>query len=209
MSIMVCPNCRMRVLSRSDGTCPGCHLVIAEAEEQPLAETSEISPAISPATFPKAGMEQQLRPWRVGLILLGVSQMVTAHRFTWWGALLMVVGLASFYFREAPMFVVYAVILAWAGLSSSLKGETLLLKGFALLQGLAAYSLYRRFRRFHQVEHVTPPLHETHGALPRSARLFPWLAITLGVGAPTAFVIALVGTGANAFFWHSRTLLTI
>ncbi len=209
MSIMVCPNCRMRVLSRSDGTCPSCHFVIAEAEEQPLAQTSKISPTISPETSLKSEMEKQLRPWRRGLILIGVAQMMVAQRFSAWGALLIVVGLASYYFREAPMFVVYAVPLAWVGLSNLLQGETLLWKGYALLQGYGAYILYQRFRRFRQVEQVASSPHDPHGALSRSARLFPWLAITLGVGALAAFVIALVGIRANVFFWHSRTLLTI
>ena len=39
--IIVCPNCRMRVLAKSDGTCPSCHFMLEWAGSQIELKTPE------------------------------------------------------------------------------------------------------------------------------------------------------------------------
>ncbi len=41
MSIVVCPNCRLRVLPKSDGSCPSCHAILEKADQQPTSKTRD------------------------------------------------------------------------------------------------------------------------------------------------------------------------
>lgn len=41
MSTIICPNCRMRVLPKSDGTCPSCHSILEKAHHRTAVTPSE------------------------------------------------------------------------------------------------------------------------------------------------------------------------
>lgn len=76
MGIMVCPICRTRVLPKSDGTCPSCRSVIAEAEEPPILKASESSPATSPEVHSKTGT-------KYGEIVSQAWQLTWRNKYLW------------------------------------------------------------------------------------------------------------------------------
>lgn len=68
MGIMICPNCRARVLPKSDGTCPSCQSLIAEVEEPSVLKVPRASPVNSPAPYPKAGTQYReivMQAWQL------------------------------------------------------------------------------------------------------------------------------------------------
>jgi hypothetical protein len=68
-----------------------------------------------------AAMLKEIRSWGFWSLGLGAVHLVTSGFLSApWGVLLIIVGLASFYFRTASMFIIYAVTLAWAALSNLL-----------------------------------------------------------------------------------------
>jgi hypothetical protein len=142
-------------------------------------------------------MLKENRSWGYGLLVIGALHVVTSGILSAsWGIMLIVVGLASFYFRTAPMFIVYAVTLAWAGLSNLSGGETGWVI-FALFQMYLAYSVFRKYRRFHDAESNYAKLataDATLDTLPaeRAARLFPWLGALLSCSSLLGFVLVFV-----------------
>ncbi|MEW5941576.1 MAG: hypothetical protein AB1750_18070 [Chloroflexota bacterium] len=72
----------------------------------------------------KVLMQRELRNGAFAMLFIGVLQMISAGGFSPWGFLLIGVGLAAFYFREAPMFIIYATTMAWAALSNLLSAES-------------------------------------------------------------------------------------
>ncbi|HEX6269639.1 MAG TPA: hypothetical protein VFZ43_05360 [Anaerolineales bacterium] len=128
---------------------------------------------------------KEIRSWGFWSLGLGVLHLIGSGILSApWGLLLIVVGLASFYFRTASMFIVYGVTMSWAALSNLLGGAG----GwniFALLQVYFAWRLFQQFRRFRKVEEEllgTAPDETETPAFPaeRTARLFPWLGLFLG-----------------------------
>ena len=127
----------------------------------------------------------------------GVLHIVASgHLNAPFGVMLIVVGLASFYFRSASMLVVYAVTLAWAGVSNLTTGQWLWI-GFAVLQGFFCFQILRRFLRYREAEQALedPSDLDTSGLTPeRSAMIFPWAALVLG----GLSLLAFVGVFASA-----------
>jgi len=146
-------------------------------------------------------MLKEIRSWGFWLLGLGALHVITSGFLSApWGIMLIVVGLASFYFRNASMFIVYAVTLAWAGVSNLIGGGT----GWVVLaffQMFLAFSVFRKYRRFRDVEGNYAKL-ATEGITPeplsteRAARFFPWLGALLScsslLGLVLVFVIAIV-----------------
>ena len=75
MSIVICPNCKMKVIPRSDGNCPSCQFELALPEEEVAV--------VVPAPRPKQGSQPVdaqawksilmiLTPTLVGLIMLAI-----------------------------------------------------------------------------------------------------------------------------------------
>lgn|GEM_PF-1637795 len=186
---------------------------LAGTEAAPLLNTPQALTAAT-VTGTRSVMYRQLQSWGVWLLVTGAAQMVATKGFSPWGTLLIGLGLASFYFREPTMFLIYMVAMAWAGLSNLLHGDGLW-KGFAFLQALWAYQLFqqfqqfqrfRRFRRFRHVQHLTPT--EISTDLPttseRARGLFPRLALILGASSLTVFVLALSGNEVNVLFFKNQ-----
>lgn len=74
MQIMVCPNCKMRVLPNADGTCPSCHRPLTEPE--PVSET-----AAPPA--PMAQVAPPSNQARVGDMVSQAWRLTLDHRRLW------------------------------------------------------------------------------------------------------------------------------
>jgi len=141
-----------------------------------------------------AAMLKEIRSWGLWSLGLGAMHLVTAGFLSApWGILLLLVGLGSFYFRSASMFIIYAVTLAWAALSN-LTSFQVGWAAFALLQLFLAYRVFQQYRRFHSVEGEIQRLvaAEPDQGVPlpgRAARFFPWLGSLLSCSSLLGFVV--------------------
>lgn len=189
---------------------------LAGTEAAPVLNAPQAVTALE-VTGTQSLMYRELRSWGVWLLVMGGAQMVAAQGFSPWGTLLIGIGLASFYLRESPMFLIYAVTVAWAGLSNLLHGEGLW-KGFALFQGLLTYQLFVQFQRFRRVEHLPPTeistdlpaTPEPNASRPpeRARNLFPWLALILGASSLTVFILSFAGSVVNVLFFKNKVFTT-
>lgn len=134
---------------------------------------------------------KEIRSWSITLLFFGVLHIVASGLLSApYGVMLIVVGLASFYFRSAAMLVVYAVTLAWAGVSNLMSGQWIWI-GFAVVQGYFCFRILRRFFRYRQAEQAleAPSDADASGLTPgRSAKIFPWAGFFLGGLSLVAFV---------------------
>ncbi len=142
-----------------------------------------------------AQMLAGIRSWGRTLLILGVIYFFIFGFFSSsWGLLLVLVGLASFYFRDAAMFVVYGVTLLWATLMNLLSGSSAWLV-FSLLQIYWTYQVFRQFFQYRKIQtDYATLLVEEGSSLPRSAdRIFPWGGCLMGFLAPVGLVLTFVG----------------
>ena len=168
--------------------------------EAPTLNSPETVMAVDLAEA-QALMQRELRSWTIWLLVLGVLQMITAGGFSSWGVLLIVVGLASLYFRESAMFGVYAVTVAWAGLSNLLYSETGAWNVFAFFQFYLTFIIFKQFRRFQKAEREAKAQaisEDSPKTTSRAEMLFPWLSAILGVGALGGYGLFWVGIFARA-----------
>lgn len=166
----------------------------ALAEPESLLDSPRAAAAAA-TTETQSALRRELRSWSFALLILGVFQIVSAQSLSPWGIVLIGVGLASFYFHSAPLFIVYAVIVGWASLQNLLYAD-LLWNGFALLQAYWSFRLVQQFRRFHPAEQaelagLAEPEAANAGA-DRSRRLFPWLALGLGLSSLALYVLVVL-----------------
>lgn len=129
-------------------------------------------------------MLKEIRSWGFWSLGLGVMHLIGSGIFSApWGLLLIIVGLASFYFRTAAMFIVYGVTMSWAAFSNLRGGAGWNI--FALLQVYFAWRIFQQFRRFLKAEKEFLRTAPEETEIPaftaeRTARLFPWLGLFLG-----------------------------
>src|SRR5690349_3186775 len=164
-----------------------------EFQDVPIEPSPSVSPQILPVTILK-----EIRSWAVTSLILGALHLFVSGFFSApWGVLLMTVGLASFYVRSSAMLVVYAVTLAWAGVSNLISGESGWV-GFAVLQFFLVYRVFRNFQLFRRSESALTEAELSASDLTpaRAAAIFPWAALTLGVlslvGLVGVFLLAVV-----------------
>jgi hypothetical protein len=179
-------------------------------EEQPIAPEGSAREAVTAAEHDL--LNRELRSWSLWLLVMAGLQFLAEGGFSAWGAVLAVVGLASFYFRAAPMLVVYGVTVAWAAVNNLLYADAAW-KVFALLQVYWAVRLFGQFRRFRTLEQpAAAPTFGVGEAGPASvgaqrARLwFPWLALGLGVGSLVLFGGVVAAAFFNAAFLDHPTI---
>lgn len=157
---------------------------LIEQEEISLTE-EEAMQALDAIAGAHALMLKEIRSWGIWLLGFGVLHVLTSGFLSApWGIMLIVVGLGSFVFRSASMFIVYGVTLAWAAISNLSSFEVTWVV-FSLLQVYMAYRTFRQYGRFNKVESAYSKLVnivEEDGSIPadRTARWFPWLSLLLG-----------------------------
>jgi hypothetical protein len=144
------------------------------------AKIEAVKPAPAPV-FPGTILKE-IRSWAFTLLVLGglhigASGFLSAP----WGILLILVGLASFYFRSSAMLVIYAVTLIWAGISNLTSGQAIWIGG-AFIQWYLALRIFRTFVRFQETETKVAAESNSNELTPRRvAAVFPWAATLLGV----------------------------
>jgi hypothetical protein len=142
-------------------------------------------------------MLSKIKSWGQALLLLGVVQMIASGVLSAaWGVLLLLVGVASFYFKDAAMFMVYAMTILWAGIGNLFGGGWIWV-GYGVLQFYWAFGLLREFLRFRhvQAEYATHVQSDpSKGAAPpmRARRIFPWASLILGVLVLAGLVVVFV-----------------
>jgi hypothetical protein len=88
-----------------------------------MAMVSVAAPPLDTASVVQAHekMLKEVRSWGYVSLGLGALHLISSG-FTGlsapWGVLLIAIGLTSFYFKEAAMFVIYGTTLGWAALTN-------------------------------------------------------------------------------------------
>jgi len=152
-----------------------------------------------PLTLPDPGLELQashtamlkeIRSWGLWSLGLGVIHIFSSGFLnSGWGILLIIVGIFSFYYRTAPMFMVYTVALSWAAVSNliSLNTEWVVL---ALFQIYLAFRTFKDFQRFRKSEdELTQADSDISMACQRARKSFPWIGSLLGCSSVIGLVI--------------------
>ena len=173
-------------------------------DETIVADAPSAVPPTAPSTAEVTAtaydlMLRRIRSWGLWSLGWGVMHVVGLGALSApFGILLLLVGLASFYFREAAMFVVYGVTLAWAATSNMLSGEASWI-GLGLVQLVFVYRIFRQFFHFRRVQADHAELTADTGldsppAPERAPHIFPWLAALLGPLALAGLVASFVGS---------------
>ena len=153
-------------------------------------------------------MLKEIRSWGLWSLGLGVVHILSSGFLnSGWGILLIVVGLSSFYFRTAPIFVIYTVALSWAALTNLLSLST----GWVVMSLLQLYFAFRTFKDFQRFRKSEDKLTLTSKDIStnsqRAAKSFPWIGSLLGCSSLVGFVILFILTiylGAT-YGWESLT----
>ncbi len=163
-------------------------------QNRPMPTTSTFS-KFSPAY---AKMFREIKNWGVVLLILGAIQLFTGGFNNMWAILLIIVGLASFYFRSPAMFVTYGITMLWAAISNALSGSSGW-QFFSLLQVYFTYSIFRQYFQFRTIFNDPQNPEYLDANQDKAARPFPWISFFLGivsfVGLITAFVGAVLFAG--------------
>lgn len=145
-------------------------------------------------------MLKEIRTSAFWLIGVGVVSIVASGFLSAaWGILLIVVGLASFFIKDAALLVVYGVTLAWAALSNALggiHGQGWGWAAFSLLQIYLVIRVFRDYRGFRRVQSewqgMPHPDDQAAAAPSRVVRAFPAVGCLLGALALVGVVILFV-----------------
>lgn len=141
-------------------------------------------------------MLKEIRSWAVWSLGFGVVNLLIGGLSASWGVVLLIVGLASFLFREASMFVIYGVTMAWVAVTNILSGEASWIV-FALFQLYLAFRVFRQFFQFRQVQRsyeswLAEESPEEVPTFQRAARFFPWITGLLGGLSLGGLIVILV-----------------
>jgi len=91
------------------------------SEVEVTTEGQNLAEAVSQAL---EKMHRSTRSWALWLLLMGGISLVASESLDpLWGVSLILVDLVSLRIQEPAMFMVYTVMLAWAGLTNILAGE--------------------------------------------------------------------------------------
>ena len=174
-------------------------------------DTITIGPIPLGAAFPsmvQAAMLKDMRSWAWWLVGFGVLNLFIAGvNGIGWAWLLFMVGAASFIFKDAVMYVLYTITLAWAGISNLVSGQTGWIF-FSFLQFYMAYQTFRSYRRFQKYQDDIAQTPVIEAAPVKHAwfiapNIFPWLGGLLGIGSlgglalsfGIPIAISLIGAG--------------
>jgi hypothetical protein len=147
-------------------------------------------------------MLREIASWGRWLLFLGVVHLIGFDILNApWGVLLLIVGASSFYFKEASIFVIYAVTLLWAAVSNMLGGGTTWLI-FGVFQVYLAVRVFMQFFRFRKAQsefNATLDEQEKTFFQQRGATMFPWtgcLFSALGVTGVLGFFVLTIITSS-------------
>jgi hypothetical protein len=162
---------------------------VQSSDEVASVQVDTVTPettAINATVVAYAAMLREIRSWGWWSLGLGALHLITSGFLSApWGILLLIVGAASFLFREAAMFVVYGVTLAWAAISNILGGQaTWIIAG--LFQIYLAFRVFRQFSRFRRAQEdydnlSNEEIAESRPSAKRTATIFPWAGGLLGI----------------------------
>ena len=148
-------------------------------------------------------MLKDIRSWGWTSIVLGVIHFVASGFLNpSWGIVLVAVGGISFLIREASMYVIYAVTMAWVGLSNVMLGG---FGGWTIIgafQIFLSYRLYRKYQEYAIVERKYLELEAGQEEPANRAKdTFPGCGFALGlvglVGASGVFVLVIAAVAAR------------
>jgi len=173
----------------------------SESSGVEIADTGDI-------TKDHALMLKEIRSWSLWLLGLGVLHIILSGFLNAsWGILLIIVGVASFYYRTSSIFIIYVATLTWAAVSNfkSLESGWIF---FSLVQVFIAFRVFQQYRRFHEIEGKFFKLgtdNANNGLLTkeRAAHSFPWIGSILGcssiIGLGILLVLTLLLASANGW----------
>ncbi len=173
-----------------------------------VGEVLTESPDVSPDTvitgpiplstaFPavaQAVMLKDMRSWAWWLVGLGALHLFTAGvNGIGWAGLLFMVAIGSFIFKDAVIYVLYTVTLAWAGISNLVSGQSGWMF-FSFLQFYMAYQTFRSYKRFQKFQDGMARIQMAEIAPAERAwfvapKVFPWLGGVLGIGSLVGLVL--------------------
>ncbi len=151
----------------------------------------------------KAFMVRDVRSWGKWLIGLGVVHLIASGSLdASWGIMLILLGVMSFLFTSPSLYVIYAVTMAWAGVSN-LIGSGLGWSVFAIFQFYLTFRIARQYYVFRKVGLVDDERVAISSSpkKPIAPRLFPWLGLVGSVllmwGLLALFMGSLIVYGMN------------
>ncbi|MEN8242976.1 MAG: hypothetical protein ABFS17_13740 [Chloroflexota bacterium] len=150
-----------------------------------------------------ATMLNEIASWGRSSLILGVVHIIASGFLNpGWGVTLLAVGGLSFIFKEASMFIMYAVTLIWVGISNIMSLDVGLWTFFGAYQIYLGVMLFKKYRRYrdYELQHLNS-LEEIPAdyKVGRAPKLFPWaggllsgLGLVVYVGVWLAVFVALV-----------------
>lgn len=177
-------------------------IIPADDTVSPLPESEDVREIASASPKPadplaglKATMRRDIRSWGKWLIGLGVVHLIASGSLdASWGVMLILLGAMSFLFTSPSMYVIYAVTMAWAGISN-LVDTGLGWSVFALFQFYLTFRIgwqYHVFRKAGLVDAEREAVNASQEK-PIAPRFFPWLGLVGGVLMTWGILTILVG----------------
>ena len=162
-------------------------------------ETQDVAPvsveAPGEAEDIEAAMSRDVRSWGKWLIGLGVVHLIASGSLdASWGIMLILLGAMSILFTSPSMYVIYAVTMAWAGISN-LIGAGLAWGVFAMFQFYLTFRIARQYYVFRKAGLVNAEHEAVNASRKKSVapRLFPWLGLVGSVLLMWGFVALVAG----------------
>lgn len=166
---------------------------VQEQWNTPVTPVLETTSQETKAATVYAVMQREILSWGRWQLFFGVLQIVMGGFLNAsWGITLLAVGALSFYFRDASLFVLYAVTLLWAGVSNLSVGSVQWI-GFAVLQFILVLSIFRQYFRFRraQREMFAYLPQKEQAIIQRAATFFPWAGVLLSSVAFGGIIVIL------------------
>lgn len=130
-----------------------------------------------------------IRGWGWAGIVLGAIHLVAGRSLNLsFGLLMLAIGALSFLVRESPMYVLYAVVIAWAGIGNLAGVAASTWTIFGLFQLVISVQIFQRYFLFRKVEkdyRASPPADQPERESVRPSRTeqaFPLASLLAGVG---------------------------
>ena len=103
------------------------------------------------STLVEGGLVNDVRSWGRWSLGWAVVNMIISSFSSPFGLLLLVVGLASFYFYSASMFIVFGIVYLWAAVFNLFVGGALSYV-FSIILIISAVQAYRSYFRYRPLE---------------------------------------------------------